>query len=85
MSQAISDRESGEPVHFDCALERIGKAEILDKGDVLSYIGGGRFGIVHYTNPQDPKSFSIKKIIEWEVKETRAEWRGAIGERYSVI
>jgi hypothetical protein len=84
ISSAISDRESGVPVHFDCAIARIAEGEILEKGDAVAYIGGGRFGIVHFNSPHDIQPFSIKKILEWENKENRAEWRKDISEHFSI-
>jgi len=82
---ALSDRKSGAPVHFDCVFSELAEQEILEAGDTLSYIGGGRFGIVHLNGEKgDTKKFTIKKIFEWEDKEKRAEWRGVIADRYSI-
>ena len=88
ISQAISDKDSGLPLHFDCVTAKISDNEKLDKGDSVTYIGGGRFGIVSFnnTNPGKPNSsngFKIKKIIEWENKDSRAAWREEISEQYS--
>jgi hypothetical protein len=84
ISSAISDKNSGEPVHFDCVINRIAEAEVLEQGDAVTYIGGGRFGIVHFGNPQNPQDFIIKKIFEWEDKENRSEWRRSVSDHYSV-
>ena len=94
LSQAIADRETGVPVHFDCVAARIAGRENLDKGEAITYIGGGRFGIVHfggsglYTKNSHDKTegreFRIKKIIEWEKKDQRAEWRSVICDHYSI-
>jgi hypothetical protein len=84
IASAIADKNSGEPIHFDCIIARLSEGEVLDKGDVISYIGGGRFGIIHYVNPQDSRNFTIKKIVEWENKENRAEWRSTVSDHYSV-
>jgi hypothetical protein len=70
-------------VHFDCVLARLADGEILEKGDTITYIGGGRFGVVHFAGIQDQKGFSIKKIFEWENKDNRAEWRSLVSNRYS--
>jgi hypothetical protein len=83
IATAITDKETGAPVHFDCVLARLAEGEILDKGDAITYIGGGRFGIVHFTNFHDQKGFSIKKIFEWENKDNRADWRSLVSDRYS--
>ena len=84
ISMAISDPASGKPVHFDCAINRIIEEEILERGDTVSYIGGGRFGIIHFNNPPDTRDFRIKKILEWENRENRSEWRAAISDYFTV-
>jgi len=83
ISAAISDPESGNPVHFDCVISRIAERENLESGDTISYIGGGRFGVVRH-DPSNAKNFKIKKIFEWENKENRSEWRVVIGDYFSV-
>jgi hypothetical protein len=83
IASAIADKDSGVPIHFDCVVARLQEGETLEKGDVISYIGGGRFGIVHYVNLQDPRNFTIKKIFEWENKDNRAEWRSTVSSHYS--
>ena len=94
ISAAIADKDTGTPVHFDCVTDRIARGENLEKGDVVTYIGGGRFGIVNFNGRSsfresqdrtfDGNDFKIKKIIEWEDKDKRAEWRSVICEHYSV-
>ncbi|MCL2127940.1 MAG: hypothetical protein FWH38_06760 [Treponema sp.] len=84
ISSAISEQDTGKPVHFDCVINRIIEGENLENGDTVSYIGGGRFGIIHYNNPPDTRDFKIKKIFEWENKENRSDWRAAISDYYSV-
>jgi hypothetical protein len=84
ISSALTDKASGNPAHFDCVLGKVADNEIREKGDVISYLGGGRFGIVHYANPHDSRGFKIKKIIEWEDKENRADWRKVIADHFSV-
>jgi len=84
ISTAVSEPVSGKPVHFDCAISRISEEEALEKGDTVSYIGGGRFGIVHYNNPSDIRDFKIKKILEWENRENRSEWRVAISDYFTI-
>ena len=81
---AVSDPNTGKPVHFDCVMNRIAEKEQLEAGDTVSYIGGGRFGIIHYNNPPDTRDFTIKKIFEWEKKEDRSEWRITISDHFSV-
>jgi hypothetical protein len=84
ITTAISDKETGRPVHFDCVLARIAESEKLEHNDSVCYIGGGRFGIIHYTNPLDTREFVIKKIFEWEPKDTESEWRRPISEYFSI-
>ena len=84
ITTAISDKETGLPVHFDCVLESISGSEHLESNDSVCYIGGGRFGIVHYNNPPDTRDFTIKKIFEWEMKDQLIEWRSPISEYFSL-
>jgi hypothetical protein len=84
LSLAFSDRNSDEVIHFDCMIDRISKGETLEQGDTVCYIGGGRFGVVHFGNPSKPQDFRIKRIYEWENKENRAEWRQVISDHFSV-
>jgi hypothetical protein len=84
ISSALSEKNSGEPAHFDCVITKIAEQESLEKGDQIAYIGGGRFGVIHFTSPQDARTFKIKKILEWEDKENRAEWRRNIADHFSV-
>ena len=84
ISAAICEPDTGKPVHFDCVINRIIEGEVLETGDAVSYIGGGRFGVIHFNNPPDTRDFKIKKIFEWENKENRADWRVTISDYYSV-
>ncbi len=83
MALAMTEKSGKNPVHFDCAIVQIVKNERLEKGDVVTYIGGGRFGVVHFDSPHDHRRFKIKKIFEYEEKETRSEWRTILADRYS--
>jgi len=83
-STAVSDPETGKSVHFDCAINRIAERETLEKDDTVGYIGGGRFGIIHFNNQKGARKFRIKKVFEWEDKEARSEWRVALCEHFSV-
>ena len=84
ISISITDPDTGKPVHFDCVINRIVEREELESGDVVSYIGGGRFGIVHFNAHPDTRNFKIKKIFEWENKEVRSDWRVNMSDHYSV-
>lgn len=83
LASAINDRETGEPTHFDCVIERIAESESLGENEKVVYIGGGRFGVVHFENPNDPKRFQIKKMLQWEEKEKRSPWRRDVADQYS--
>jgi hypothetical protein len=85
MSMAITDKGSGAPVHFDCVIARLAEGETLEAGDAVTYIGGGRFGVVQFPNPADTRNFKIKKIVEWEDKENRADWRKDISDHYYIV
>ncbi|MCL2809948.1 MAG: hypothetical protein FWD24_07815 [Treponema sp.] len=84
IATAICDKDTGLPVHFDCVLARITELEKLEMNDGICYIGGGRFGVVHYNNPPDTRDFTIKKIYEWEAKDNKNEWRRPISEYFSI-
>jgi len=84
ITTAIADKDTGVPVHFDCVLARITEMETLETNDSVCYIGGGRFGVVHYNNPPDIRDFVIKKIYEWEVKDNSTGWRRPISEYFSL-
>jgi hypothetical protein len=80
---AITEKSTGNVIHFDCVIAQLNKTERLERGDVITYIGGGRFGIVHFDSPHDHRKFSIKKIFEYEEKDARAAWRTILADRYS--
>ena len=84
IASALADKGTGVPVHFDCIISRIVRDEVLEKGDVVAYIGGGRFGVVHFNSPGEIKKFTIKRIHEWENKDNRAEWRTLVSDHYSI-
>ena len=84
MSSAFANRE-GKELHFDCVLEILSESEKIAEDEKISYIGQGRFGVVKFQNPNDVKHFTIKKIIEWEEKDSRLPWRNTMAELYSHI
>ncbi|MCR5699002.1 MAG: hypothetical protein K6G52_05085 [Treponemataceae bacterium] len=85
MSCALGSKESGEPVHFDCVIEKITETEKIQNDEKITYIGQGRFGVVHFDNPQDLRHFQIRRIIEWESREEKKEWRQEIADSFSSI
>lgn len=82
---AIADKASGEPVHFDCVLQHLQSTERIRETEKIVYIGQGRFGVVHFENPHDLRHFSIKRIIEWESRDSRPAWRDTIAGLYSQV
>jgi hypothetical protein len=80
LASAICDREGDAVFHFDCIAAKLKEREALGAGDSLTYIGGGRFGVVHHDSS---KKFTIKKIIEWDIREERVSWRKLVADYYS--
>lgn len=80
MSAAIEHRESGEPAHFDCVVDRIYKSESLEAKEQVLYMGSGVFAIVEY-DERVRNRFTIKRKIEWETKDERKEWRQKLQKR----
>ena len=85
VASAFADKNTGAPVHFECVLKEIEASEKLNENEKIAYIGQGRFGILYYENPRDARKFTIKKIIEWENKENKNEWREELSGLYSHI
>jgi hypothetical protein len=86
LHSALKDRKTGAAAHFDCVMAEVLEQETLEEGDTLSYIGGGRFGIVRFNRSggKGTSCFTIKKIVEWEDKDNRADWRGLVADHYSI-
>ena len=85
IASALSGKNGGAPVHFDCALHEVESKESLGQNEKIAYIGQGRFGVLYFENPRDQRKFTIKKIIEWEDRETKNEWREELSGLYSQI
>ena len=84
ITSAISDKNTNLPVHFDCVIARLNETENPGDNETVCYLGGGRFGIVHYRNSHDTRNFVIKRIFEWESKDNCNEWRKTISDHFSV-
>ena len=85
ISSALTDKKTGKPIHFDCALHQVEAGEQLSEKEKVAYIGQGRFGVLYFENPRDQRKFTIKKIIEWEDREKTNEWRDEISGLYSQV
>ncbi len=85
MGSALVNKEDGQPMHFDCALALLSEREQIAENERLTYIGQGRFGILEFVNIHDLRHFTIKKIIEWEDKDSRPEWRSELAGLYSQV
>ena len=85
ISSAITDKESGKPAHFDCILNQLRQTEQVGENEKIAYIGQGRFAVIYYENPRDQRHFTIKKIIEWEERDKKPEWRSELSGLYSQI
>ncbi len=85
IASSLCDKKSGEPIHFECALNEVQAGETLGENEKIAYIGQGRFGILYYENPRDQRKFTIKKIIEWEDREKPSEWRDELSGLYSKV
>ena len=80
LNTALSDKNPGNPVHFDCILEFIKNSEEIKTNEELIYIGNGNFAIVVFENPRIRRKFKIIKSIEWEEKSKSYQWKDAIKE-----
>ncbi|WP_294430112.1 hypothetical protein [uncultured Treponema sp.] len=86
IANAFPNKESGNPVHFDCVLAKITESEKISSTEKIAYIGQGKFAVLYFANPHDQKHFSIRRTIEWESREnTRGEWRDEMAGLYSQV
>ncbi|MDE7291481.1 MAG: hypothetical protein K2N58_05485 [Treponemataceae bacterium] len=85
MSEAIADKSTGAPMHFDCVLEKLKSQEKIASNEHIAYIGQGRFAVIRYENPHDTKKFTIAKTIDWEDKNKPASWRDEMADLYSKV
>lgn len=81
LSTALSaSRETGEPAHFDCVLERVNASESLAPGEKLVYLGSGSFGVVEFKDKNE-SAFSVKRRVQWEKEGEKKDWRKGISSR----
>ena len=99
-ASALADKTTDKPVHFDCVLDYLTEHETLSAGQSISYIGQGRFAVISSKAPASvqgtpaagsvaagapPPRFVIERIIEWEPRDKKYEWRANIADAYSKI
>lgn len=82
LSSALSDTESGEPIHFDCALRRVGEHEALAPGEKIVYIGSGVFAVIEFKDKSET-AFVVKRRIPFEEEGKKQEWRKVLSSRVS--
>lgn len=85
ISEAIADKSTGLPMHFDCVLEKLRASENPRADQQVAYIGQGRFAVISYANSRDVKNFKIEKVIEWEDRNASISWRGEMADLYSKV
>mgnify|MGYP001768549153 CR=1 FL=1 len=85
VTSALSDKATGEPMHFDCVLSFLQGAETLGTNEKIVYIGQGRFAVMFFENLSDTRKFKIVRTIEWEGREARPEWRSDISGLFSQV
>ena len=85
IASAVADKSTGKPVHFECVMNRLNETEKVGQNEKICYIGQGRFGILYFENPRDQRHFTIKKIIEWEERDKKIDWRDEMSGLYSQV
>jgi hypothetical protein len=81
LSTALSaSRETGEPAHFDCVLERVQASETLAAGEKIVYLGSGSFGVVTFKDKGE-SSFAVQRRIQWEKEGEKKDWRRGLSSR----
>jgi len=83
MSSALAaNKDTGEPAHFDCVLERVIASETLEPGEKVVYLGSGAFGVVEYKDRSETV-FTVKRRIQWEKEGEKREWRKNLSSKIS--
>ena len=83
LTSSLSDKTTGEPVHFDCAWNLAGKDITLKENEKFTYIGQGRFAVLYFPDIRDTRHFKIQKIVEWEKSDSVPQWRTEISNLFS--
>jgi hypothetical protein len=74
---ALTERQSGEPAHFECVQSRIAEGEALGPQERVVYLGAGAFAVAE-TDPKNPQRIMIKRKVQYEERDKRAEWRKSL-------
>ena len=83
LTSSLSDKTTGEPVHFDFAWNQAGKDITLKENEKFTYIGQGRFAVLYFPDIRDTRHFKIQKIVEWERSDSVPQWRTEISNLFS--
>lgn len=83
LTSSLSDKNTGEPVHFDCAWNQACKDITLKENEKFTYIGQGRFAVLYFPDIRDTRHFKIQKIVEWERSDSVPQWRTEISNLFS--
>ena len=83
LTSSLSDKTTGEPVHFDCAWNQAGKDITLKENEKFTYIGQGRFAVLYFPDIRDTRHVKIRKIVEWERSDSVPQWRTEISNLFS--
>ena len=83
LTSSLSDKTTGEPVHFDCAWNQAGKDITLKENEKFTYIGQGRVAVLYFPDIRDTRHFKIQKIVEWERSDSVPQWRTEISNLFS--
>lgn len=84
ITMAIASKATGEPAHFDCVLKILEESEPHAENEKIVYIGQGNFAAVAFESPHNLKKFKISRVIEWEDKKEKLEWRMSILDYYDL-
>jgi hypothetical protein len=83
LATALSgNKETGEPAHFDCVLERVAAAENISSQERLVYLGAGNFGVIEFKDKGE-NAFVVKRKIPWEAEGEKKDWRKSLSARIS--
>lgn len=85
LGSAIPEKNTDNPAHFDCVLKQITENEKPGQNERVTYIGQGKFAVLHFENPSDFRHFTIRRTIEWEKREERVDWRNEMAGLFSQI